>query len=86
MELQLFQRIRDEAHRFAITFHRKLRGKGMIKSFFDDIKGIGPKKKKNLMEVFNTFDELENASIEDLIRVKGINLEIAQEIYNRLHK
>lgn len=85
MELQLFQRIRDEAHRFAITFHRKLRGKGMIKSFFDDIQGVGPKKKKNLVLAFQTLQDLENATFDEIAKVEGINQKLAEEIYNRLH-
>lgn len=86
IELQLLQRIRDEAHRFAITFHRSLRGKGMIKSVLDDIKGIGSVKKKALLKHFSTFEQLEKASIEDLMQVSGINLSLAQNIFNALHK
>ena len=85
MELQLLQRIRDEAHRFAITFHRSLRGKGMVKSFLDDIKGIGPKKKKLLFKEFSNIEDLEKARIEDLMKVQGITEKLAKDIYDRLH-
>lgn len=85
MELQLLQRIRDEAHRFAITFHRSLRGKGMVKSFLDEIKGIGPKKKKLLFKEFSNIEDLEKARIEDLMKVQGITEKLAKDIYDRLH-
>lgn len=86
MELQLIQRLRDEAHRFAIMFHRSLRGKGMLVSMFDEIDGIGPKKKKALLKEFDTYEKLQNASIEDFARVPGINEKIATNLYNRLHQ
>lgn len=86
MELQLIQRIRDESHRFAIMFHRSLRGKGMLKSIFDDITGVGEKKKKLLYQEFKTMEELKNATIEDFTKIKGINENLAKEIYNKIHE
>lgn len=86
MELQLIQRLRDEAHRFAITFHRSLRGKGMLISVFDDVEGIGPKRKKILLKEFDTYEKLHNASVEDFMAIKGVTKNIAQGLYDRLHK
>ena len=85
MELQLIQRLRDEAHRFAITFHRSLRGKGMLKSVLDEVAGIGPKKKKALLKEFDTYEKLQNASINDFAKIPGITTKIATDLYNRLH-
>ena len=73
-ELKLLQRIRDEAHRFAITFHRQLRGKGMVKSELNDIKGIGAVKRKELLKHFTTIEKLKNASIEELQQIKSCNI------------
>jgi excinuclease ABC subunit C len=69
--LQLLQRLRDEAHRFAITFHRSLREKHAVKSALDDIVGIGPKTKKLLKTKFGTISAIKNTSLEDLAKVIG---------------
>ena len=69
--LKLLQRIRDESHRFAITFHRSLRNK--ITSILEEIEGIGPVKRKNLIKHFKSIDNIKNASLEELQSVKGIN-------------
>ena len=67
--LKILQRIRDEAHRFGITYHRKLRSKRNVKSFLDDIYGIGPKRKKELINKFGTMKNLKEASIEELRKI-----------------
>ena len=83
--LLLLERIRDEAHRFAITFHRRLRKKGTIQSVLDNIRGIGAKRKKALIEHFGNIERIKNASIEQLQEVKGISKEVATKIYNHFH-
>lgn len=80
VELVLLQKIRDEAHRFAITFHRALRAKKMVASPLDDIKGIGPAKKQALLKAFGNHEALFEASIEALLHVKGITPALAEEI------
>ena len=82
--LQLLQRIRDEAHRFAISFHRKKRTKSMTKSVLDEIKGIGKVKKKLLFDKFGSIENIKNASIKELMLVKGITESEAIEILNIL--
>ena len=85
-ELKLLQRIRDEAHRFAITFHRNLRTKAQISDPIDDIVGIGPKKRKELYSQFKSLKNIKNASVEELMMVKGINKNNAEAIYQAFHK
>ena len=82
--LFMLQRLRDEAHRFAITFHRDRRSKSMIDSVLDDIPGLGPVKKKELLKVFGSLKKLKTASIEELAGVKGINEALAQVIHESL--
>lgn len=84
--LKLLQRIRDEAHRFAITFHRELRGKSMLVSELDDIYGLGTKKKKELLKVFGNLERIKSASIDELNSVKGIDLKLAHKIFNKFNK
>ena len=81
-ELRLLQNIRDEAHRFAISFHRKLRTKNEIKSPLDEIIGLGKVKKQALLNQFKTLDEIKNASVEELNLVKGIDINLAIKIKN----
>ncbi|MHB8091375.1 MAG: excinuclease ABC subunit UvrC [Syntrophales bacterium] len=76
----LLQRIRDEAHRFAITYHRKIRQKGDLQSLLDQIPGIGPARKKALLVYFGDLGKIRQASMEDLIRVKGIGEDVARKI------
>ena len=78
--LHLFQFIRDEAHRFAITFHRSLRSKKSNLSILDSIPGIGPKKKFALLEKYQTITQIENASIGNLSKIHGFNNELAEKI------
>lgn len=82
---KLITRVQDEAHRFAITYHRSLRGKYEVKSVLDDIKGIGPVKRKALMKAFLDIDKIRNASIPELMEVDGITLELAENIYSFFH-
>lgn len=84
-ELRLLQRIRDEAHRFAITFHRALRTKAQTHSELDDIPGVGEIKKQALLNAFETSDNIKNASVEELNSVKGIHLSLAEGIYRHFH-
>lgn len=80
--LHLIQRIRDEAHRFAITFHRKLRGKRNLVSVLDHVEGIGPKRRQELWKAFKTLDAMRAASVEDLAAVEGMNRSAAQTLYD----
>lgn len=82
--LYLVQRIRDEAHRFAITAHRKARGKIGVASRLDAIPGIGPTRRKLLLEKFGDVEGIRQASIEELMAVKGINEEIARALQSGL--
>ena len=83
--LHFIQRLRDEAHRFAITAHRSRRSKASIKSVFDEIKGIGPKTKKNLLLHFGTIQKIKSASLHELKKIKSIpnkKLEYIYEFFN----
>jgi len=82
--LYLLQRIRDEAHRFAITAHRKARGKVGVASRLDAIPGIGPARRKALLEKFGDIEGIRQATLEDLIAIPGINEEIARAIMSGL--
>jgi excinuclease ABC subunit C len=84
--LYLVKRIRDEAHRFAITFHRELRGKAMTASVLDDVVGLGPKRKKLLLRAFGSFKRLREAALEELAAVKGIPADVAEEVFAVLHQ
>ena len=78
--LRLLQQVRDETHRFGITYHRALRGKRMTKTFLQDIPGIGPSKERALFKHFQNIDTMKNATVEELTQVAGITKEIADEI------
>ena len=79
---KLLTRIQDETHRFAIEYHKSLRGKNQIHSVLDDIKGIGPAKRKILMKNFKTLEEIKEADIETLSKIEGISEKLAEEIFN----
>jgi excinuclease ABC subunit C len=78
--LHLVQQIDEEAHRFAITYHRKLRSKATFSSPLEDIPGIGPKRKRALLKTFGSFDGIRNASIEELAAVPGMTRKAAEEL------
>lgn len=80
--LHLIQRIRDEAHRFAITFHRKLRGKRNLVSVLDHVEGIGPKRRQALWKAFKTLEAMKAATVEELAAVEGMNTAVAQTLYD----
>lgn len=83
--LQLLQRIRDEAHRFAITYHRSLRARNALMSQLDGIEGLGPKRKKSLFDHFLTLDSIKQADVEALCAAPGINRPVAEHIYAHFH-
>jgi len=83
--LKLLQAIRDEAHRFALTYHRLLRTKAQTESVLDEIEGLGKVKKQALLSVFKSVKKIKEASVEDIARVKGINLNLAEKIKNKLN-
>ena len=83
---KLITRIQDEAHRFAIEYHRSLRGKSQVKSVLDDIPGVGPARRKALMRRFDSLEELQNASVEQLCEIPEIPERCAIQIYNFFHE
>jgi excinuclease ABC subunit C len=84
--LRLLQRVRDEAHRFAITFHRSRRDKSMTASVLDGVKGVGPARKRALLRHFGSPDRLLTASREELEAVPGVPGKLAREIHRQLHR
>jgi excinuclease ABC subunit C len=82
----LLQRVRDEAHRFAVTYHRKLRGKGMVLSELDALPGIGEARKKRLLKRFGGLEGIRQASVDELIEVPGIIRKLAESILLTLHR
>lgn len=83
--LRLLQAIRDEAHRFALTYHRLLRAKAQTESVLDEIDGLGKVKKKALLEKFKSVKKIKEASLEELTKVSGISLSLANKIKNKLN-
>lgn len=84
--LHLLQYVRDESHRFAITFHRKLRSKAFTKSILDEIPGVGKKRKQALLTHFENLDNIYNASVEEISQVNGIHEKLAKTIYDTLQE
>ena len=82
---KLITRLQDEAHRFAIEYHRSLRSKGQVKSFLDDIPGIGPKRRKALMKKYISAEKMANATLEDLMETDTMSKEAAENVYNYFH-
>ena len=82
---RLITRIQDEAHRFAIEYHRQLRGKGQVHSILDDIEGIGPARRKALMRHYLSLDAIREASVEELARIPSMNEKAAESVYKFLH-
>ena len=83
---RLIYKIQEEAHRFAINYHRSLRTKTMFKSELDDINGIGQKRKTALLKHFQSLDKIKNASVEELRSVEGMNIKAAEQLYEHFHK
>jgi excinuclease ABC subunit C len=84
--LHLLQRIRDEAHRFAVTYHKQLRSRELKFSILDGIKGVGEKRKIKLLQHFGDINSIKRASVEELASVDSINKNLASTIYKHLHK
>jgi excinuclease ABC subunit C len=79
-------KVRDEAHRFAVNYHRRLRGRSMTDSLLDGIKGIGEKKKKYIFENISSIEELKSKTIKNLMNIKGLNYKDATNIYRNIHR
>ena len=84
-ELLILTRARDEAHRFAITFHRQLRSKKSIQSAMDSITGVGPEKKKLLLRHFGSVTQVKGATVEQLAAVEGVGVTAARRVFSQLH-
>ncbi|MDT2835521.1 excinuclease ABC subunit UvrC [Enterococcus durans] len=84
-EFFLLQRVQDEVHRFAITFHRQLRSKNSFASRLDEIEGLGPKRKKNLLKEFKSLKNITAATVEELQQI-GLPKNVAQNVFDKLHE
>ena len=82
---KLITRIQDEAHRFAIEYHRSLRSKAQVKSVLDEIPGVGPTRRKSLMKHFTSIEEIKQAEFETLLEAEGMNRAAAQSVYDFFH-
>lgn len=82
--MNLITNFQDQVHETAISYHRKLRDKQITKSELDEIKGIGETKKKELLKNFGSINKIREANIEEIAKIKGINLELAKTIKNKL--
>jgi len=78
--LYLVQRIRDEAHRFAISYHRKLRDSQTTKSLLDEIPGVGPRRRRALIDRFGSLEGIRQATVDELAAVPGMNHQVAEQI------
>jgi excinuclease ABC subunit C len=85
-ELQLLQRVRDEAHRFAVEFHRSRRDRSMTRSILDDLPGVGPARKRQILQHFGSPERFLQASREELEAVPQLPGKVAREIHAHLHK
>src|SRR5581483_9808858 len=83
--LYLLQRIRDEAHRFAITYHRQLRGKRMTKSVLDDVPGLGPTRRKRLVKELGSVKAVKEASVDELRALSWLPDAVADAVYEKIH-
>jgi len=83
--LHLVQRLRDEAHRFALAYHRKLRTRHNLKSLLDEIEGIGDVRRRALLKAFSSLEAISRASVEELAAVPGMNLPAAKAVYGFFH-
>ena len=82
---KLITRIQDEAHRFAIEYHRSLRSKSQVHSVLDDIEGIGPARRKALMRRYQSLERIREASVEELAETESMNLAAAEKVYAFFH-
>ena len=82
----MITRLQDEAHRFAITYHKQLRGNEQVHSILDDIKGVGPARRKALMQHFKEIGKMKDATVEELSSVDGVTPQVAEEIYRFFHE
>ncbi len=83
--LYLLQRLRDEAHRFAITYHRKLRAKTQTRSILDEVPGVGPSRKRALLRVFGSTKQMRGATVDQIASVPGISRALAERIHEGLN-
>lgn len=83
---RLITRIQDEAHRFAIEYHRSLRSKEQVHSILDDIEGIGPTRRKSLMRTFQSLEAIREAEVEELKKAPSMNEQSARRVYEFFHK
>ena len=83
---KLITRVQDEAHRFAIEYHRSLRTKGQVHSILDDIQGVGEKRRRALMKHFESIDDLKEASVDDIMKVPSLNRPTAEQIHAFFHE
>ncbi len=83
---KLITRIQDETHRFAIEYHRSLRGKGQTRSILDDIPGVGDTRRKALMRPYNSMEEIRAATVEELAAVETMNRRSALQVYDFFHR
>jgi excinuclease ABC subunit C len=82
--LQLLQRVRDEAHRFALEAHRKRRGKAAVSSTLEEVPGIGPRRRRALLKHFGSLARIREAGVEELAQAPGMNLTVARVLYDHL--
>lgn len=82
---RLITRIQDEAHRFAIEFHRKIRGQSQVHSVLDEIPGVGPARRKDLMKHFMSLDAMKDAGVEEIKELPSMNEKVAKDVYNFFH-
>jgi excinuclease ABC subunit C len=83
--LRLIQRVRDEAHRFAIAGHRKARARTRLESFLEEIPGLGPARRRELLKSFGGLQGVRQASVEDLAKVRGISRPLAEKIFEKMN-
>lgn len=83
---KLITRIQDETHRFAIEYHRALRGKTQVHSILDDISGIGPTRRRALMKYFQSLEAVQAAEVEEIMKVPAMNRQSAEQVYEFFHK
>lgn len=81
----MLQRIRDESHRFAISYHRQLRGKRMTTSELDDVAGLGPKRRERLIEQYGSVAKLRQVDLDDLRALSWLPDRVAERVHERLH-